>query len=645
MNTNKLHRPKANPDFSKGKWLRCNKKKEPIDKWRHVKRPCSKAQLGTHVVSFGNVGVVPGSLDLIVFDIDTSSCGKHDLTPREALDELMLDYQRPLFWYKTPSGGIHAGYPYKGRRHSGQLKWKYGDLISGNGCYFVVWNLRKFSKRYSNALTITDNSIDQLIGKPKTTPKNRWEKGNRNNTLNDLTFQAVLSGRPGLIKQYSDDALNAGLSKRAIKATIKSAQKGARKENRQRAKRPVFQSDLEAFAMLLDYAGVEFRYNVRTFCPEWRLFDNAKWIQLNDRSEGHIREMLAISATMPKGKGVSAWRLPDTRWVSLMNSYLFSREHDPIREWMDELPRKESPLLRTWLHELFQFDSPKELVRETARLIVGGIIQRTFDPGSEIRQSALLVGPPKAGKTQLTRSLLPRNLSASGVVNFHDNDRRRLESITGKAVVELAELQGLTAARVENIKHWLTLDQDSGTRRAYARRTEHEPRRCVFVGTANFGAAELPSDRALIDRFSGLYIRKERGRPGHVKRWLTKHRKELFGAALHDYEKGSRYMTLPHSLIDQAMHESAKLIVDELQDMKDQIVKLAKSKGKNVNGRLWISTASIKTKLMMVGPDEERNMMKALRQLEGMAHLLHATKNGKRTTKRGWLIDLSAILT
>ena len=432
MNNNKSIRPNTNViplQFSKGKWLRCNKKKKPIDKWRHVKKPSSTTQLTEHIRSDGNVGIVPGSLDLVVFDIDIASCAKHDLTPREALDELMLDYQRPLFWYKTPSGGIHAGYPYKGRRNSGQVKWKHGDIISGNGCYFVVWSLRKFAKRYKNALTITDKSIAELIDR-KIQKSKRWDEGNRNNTLNAVVYQAVLLGRKSRIKAYEREARDSGLSKREICRTIKSARKAAKKERRKLAKRQLFGTSVTAFESLIEMMGYDFRYNVRTARTEWKL-SGGEWLQLNDRGESAFRESIAVNYVMPKGNGEAPWRLPDTRWRSLFEAYLHDRDVDPFRVWLAGLPRKESQLLKTWLHELFIFDAPQALVEDAARLIVGSIVQRTYAPGCEIRQSVLLVGETKAGKTQLTRSLVPQT-SLQGKINFKDNSQKRLESITGE---------------------------------------------------------------------------------------------------------------------------------------------------------------------------------------------------------------------
>ena len=157
----------------------------------------------------------------------------------------------------------------------------------------------------------------------------------------------------------------------------------------------------------------------------------------------------------------------------------------------------------------------------------------------------------------------------------------------------MAELEGMSPRNCEDIKDYLSETTDR-VRRAYRRNEEDEPRRCIFIGTANMGAAQLPSDRALIDRLVSLHIVKENGSLGHVKRWLTKHRKELFSAALHDYEKGNTYQTLPERSLKAATEQSQLLIFDEYQVSKDAVIALARDDGKKEKGYIWIATEQVK---------------------------------------------------
>ena len=70
-----------------------------------------------------------------------------------------------------------------------------------------------------------------------------------------------------------------------------------------------------------------------------------------------------------------------------------------------------------------------------------------------------------------------------------------LEAIQGKALVEIAEMQGMTSARLDKIKAFMTRTEDGGIRLAYRRNPEPSPRRCVFLGTCNDdGTGTLPND-------------------------------------------------------------------------------------------------------------------------------------------------------
>jgi len=61
-----------------------------------------------------------------------------------------------------------------------------------------------------------------------------------------------------------------------------------------------------------------------------------------------------------------------------------------------------------------------------------------------------------------------------------------IEIISGKWIVECAELEGLTPEKTENIKAFLSRTHDKA-RAAYGRLAVEEPRQNVFIGTTNLG--------------------------------------------------------------------------------------------------------------------------------------------------------------
>ena len=619
--------------FASGKWLRCKADRSPQEsKWRQVSQPCSTRALRKHVRKGGLVGLVPGSLGLVVIDIDSKPCKANKTNPDRVFAKLRKVLGEPACYYKTSGkGGIHVVYEYRGKWKGGQMRWKFGDIVGGDGAYFAVWDLAAFEAR--GKAVITKANLESLP-KPKTS-QGTWRSGNRNNEFNQAVFEAVISSREDKIKALTEKARRSGLTEREIKATLKSAHKAAKKTLKHHDGKPILRLNEDGLASTLKFCDISVRYNLRSGMPEWRQTGKT-WYDLTDRAEAAIRRRIAASCLSmgrnPQGKN-KPWRLPDNHWRNYLNALLFNNEIDAlVTDYLDDLTPAPSKLLDTWLHAIFEFDSPDKLVEAVARGILIGIVERTFEPGYQIRDWPLFVGPPKVGKSIMVRYLVPRANLFGDELDFHTNNQKQLEAIQGKAVVEIAELQGITERSAQKVKSYITRQVDNGIRKAFRRNPENEPRRVFFIGTANPDAAILPMDAGLLDRFVLLEITKENGRLGHVKKWLNRHRDELFSAALHEYEAGERYTTLPKALKTISSEVLQEYVEDPDQELRENILNILRNQ---TDKKGFIASAKLLDRLAIFEEDQ-RKVPKILRSVGCRPMRKTIRKKGKRLDERGW---------
>ena len=129
---------------------------------------------------------------------------------------------------------------------------------------------------------------------------------------------------------------------------------------------------------------------------------------------------------------------------------------------------------------------------EVLKLFMLGAITRAYNPGCKFDYVPIIYGKQGCGKSTFCRVLAMADEWYDDNFNTIEGDKAS-EKLRGLWMAELAELLATKKAReLESIKSFLTSRSDN-YRPPYARRTEHRPRVCVFIGTTN-------SDHFLTDR-------------------------------------------------------------------------------------------------------------------------------------------------
>ena len=245
----------TNPDWH---FVLCGPDKTPISKQWQSKRPTDR-QVKAHLKKKGNlVGVIPGSHDCLVIDVDVSKNGKGpDVNDAAEVLEPVLG-ARPFWTEKTPSGGRHLWYDVPpDRAKVGNRKWEaegYGGDIRCDHGYVALWDLKGFKTEVDGGDVNEDELLDldrldairpqqpQANGAParrktretradKSDPQSGYEyprldeldfsEGNRNNTLNTAVLKRTSWGRP--CDDIEKAARAAGLPEDEIAATVASA--------------------------------------------------------------------------------------------------------------------------------------------------------------------------------------------------------------------------------------------------------------------------------------------------------------------------------------------------------------------------------------------------------------------------------------
>ena len=185
-----------------------------------------------------------------------------------------------------------------------------------------------------------------------------------------------------------------------------------------------------------------------------------------------------------------------------------------------------------------------ELTRWASRYIGIGAIQRAFEPGCKIDEVPVLLGAQGCGKSTFIQSwFLEEQLFTwyGEGVNLNGREKEQVEAMDGRVVIELSELAGIRRAEVEKLKSFITRRDDGHVRKAYARETAPEPRRCIFIGTTNDDAV-LPNDPSGNRRFVVVELRQ-----GCDVEAASAARPQWWAEALARYRGGER-VNLPRDL-------------------------------------------------------------------------------------------------
>lgn len=153
-----------------------------------------------------------------------------------------------------------------------------------------------------------------------------------------------------------------------------------------------------------------------------------------------------------------------------------------VREYLDGLVWDKKPRLEKWLIDYAgAADTPR--LRAISRAVLIGAVRRVRTPGCKVDEMLILEGPQGSGKSAALRVMAIEDDWFTDDFPVDKDSAKLVETTAGKWIVELSELNGMSAGDVAALKAQLSTQHDTAKRRPYAQAGESIPRQFVIVGT------------------------------------------------------------------------------------------------------------------------------------------------------------------
>lgn len=218
--------------------------------------------------------------------------------------------------------------------------------------------------------------------------------------------------------------------------------------------------------------------------------------------------------------------------------------YHPVRDYLNGLQWDGVPRLDTLLAD-YLGAADTEYTRAVTRKSLVAAVARVMRPGCKYDTMLVLVGGQGRHKSTILAKLGGEWFSDS-LRTFGDKDS--METIQGTWINEIAEMQAMARADINQVKQFLTKTSDY-YRAAYGRFTAERARQCVFFGTTN--SRECLTDLTGNRRFWPVDI-DVTGRKKNVFEHLDGERDQVWAEAVMRWRLGEE-LHLPPELDQVAM--------------------------------------------------------------------------------------------
>lgn len=178
-----------------------------------------------------------------------------------------------------------------------------------------------------------------------------------------------------------------------------------------------------------------------------------------------------------------------TRDAIGMTTTTLAREsaYHPVVDYLSSLtydPTKPTNLTEEWLVR-FAGAEDTPFVRAVSRLILVAAVRRVRSPGCKFDEMLVLISPVQGTEKSMALATLAVNEDwFTDSFPLRADEKKTIEQLSGRWIVECAELQGMHQSDVETVKSILSRQVDRA-RLAYGHHPTNAPRQCVFFGTTN----------------------------------------------------------------------------------------------------------------------------------------------------------------
>ena len=180
-------------------------------------------------------------------------------------------------------------------------------------------------------------------------------------------------------------------------------------------------------------------------------------------------------------------------WFDVIGDLAWKASYHPVLDYLADVQTRWDGVQRldNWLFAYGNVGRKEEndlynrYVSAAGRLMLVAAVRRVREPGSKFDEMMVFVNPIQGTDKSQALAILAVNKDwFIDSLPLHAKDQEVIEKLSGKWLVEFAEMNGLRTSAVEHLKAFLSRDTDHA-RMAYGRFTNHPKRQCVFFGSTN----------------------------------------------------------------------------------------------------------------------------------------------------------------
>jgi Virulence-associated protein E len=155
----------------------------------------------------------------------------------------------------------------------------------------------------------------------------------------------------------------------------------------------------------------------------------------------------------------------------------------PVRDYLDSLRWDGVRRLDRWL-VTYTGAEDSEYVRAVGRLVLIAAVRRVREPGVKFDEMTVIEGGQGTDKSSAREVLAVEPDWFSDSLPLNADDKKVIETLAGRWIVEAAELKGMRKGDIEHLKAFLSRPIDRA-RMSYGRLVTEVPRQCVIIRTTN----------------------------------------------------------------------------------------------------------------------------------------------------------------
>ncbi|SMB88605.1 Virulence-associated protein E [Desulfonispora thiosulfatigenes DSM 11270] len=159
------------------------------------------------------------------------------------------------------------------------------------------------------------------------------------------------------------------------------------------------------------------------------------------------------------------------------------RSYHPIREYLEALPAWDGVERLDQILIDYLGAENNDYVKAVTRKVFVAAVARVYNPGIKFDWMLVLSGEQGIGKSTLIQKLAGEWFNDS--LRLSDTkDKTAAEKLQGYWILEIGELAGMRKAEENELKNFLS-SQNDVYRASFGKRATPHPRQCIFIGTTN----------------------------------------------------------------------------------------------------------------------------------------------------------------